>query len=371
MSEKLNFACEKAVSVLNECSTKYGLYASGGTQGYTQVWARDSCISMIGASFHTSKFKEVFKKSLLTLKLKQSKNGQIPNAVDFVFSIEKPVTYATIDSSLWYILGHYFYRKKFGDDLWKKSFSSIKMAIDWVSCQDAGEDMMPEQLPTTDWQDCFPHRYGHTINTQALYFACLKALGKKNIHSLKRTINYYLWDDDLGYYLPWRWKDHGKYSEKGKWFDSFGNVLAIVFGVAEKSKAKRIVSFIRNNKVDRPYPLRAIFPTIEKNSNDWHDYFSSSLAGQPNQYLNGGIWPFIGGFYIAALEELNMHKQAFEELKVLADANKIGKYSEWEFNEWISPLSGTPEGGYHQAWSAGSYLLAFECVRRKKNLLKI
>ncbi|MEM4327047.1 MAG: glycoside hydrolase 100 family protein, partial [Candidatus Diapherotrites archaeon] len=154
-------------------------------------------------------------------------------------------------------------------------------------------------------------------------------------------------------------------------FDSLGNLLAIVFGIADKEKSTQIISFIKEKKVDRPYPLRAIFPPIKKGSNDWKDYFDSSLAGQPNQYLNGGIWPFIGGFYVAALEELKMHEEAIRELELLVEANRIGQKEEWEFNEWINPVNGLPQGGFHQAWSAGSYLLAFECVKNKKNLLKI
>ncbi len=360
----------KAREVLAECSTRYGLYASGGNEGYTQVWARDSCVSMIGASFNTPDFKKTFEKSLLTLKSKQSMRGQIPNAVDFIGSIEKPVTYATIDSSLWYVLGHHFYKKHFGKALWRKCSDSINKAMHWVSCQDAGEDWLPEQLPTTDWQDCFPHRYGHTINTQAIYFACLKATKKSEAIKVRKAANFYLWDESLGYYLPWRWKDHGKYSEKGDWFDSLGNMLAIVFGLADKKKAKKIISFVVENEVDKPYPLKAIFPPISQDSRHWQDYFSSSLAGTPNYYLNGGIWPYIGGFYIAALEELKMHDEAVSQLDALARANKLGK-KEWEFNEWLNPITGNPEGGYHQAWSAGSYLLAFECVKKRKNLLKI
>ena len=104
---------EKAKEVIKECSTKYGLYASGGKDGYRGVWARDSMISLIGASTEKDPFiKEQFKKSLIVLAKYQSEKGQIPNAV-LHFERKKPqVDYLTIDSSLWFIIGHYIYKKR-------------------------------------------------------------------------------------------------------------------------------------------------------------------------------------------------------------------------------------------------------------------
>ena len=60
--KKIDECYEKAIEVINACSTKNGLYASAGHDGYNAVWSRDSMISMIGASLvKDKKFKEVFK----------------------------------------------------------------------------------------------------------------------------------------------------------------------------------------------------------------------------------------------------------------------------------------------------------------------
>ncbi len=365
-------AVQKARDVLTLCSTRHGLYASAGAHGYTQVWSRDSNVSMIGASFNTSDFKGVFARSLSTLASRQSKNGQIPNATDFIGSIDKPATFATIDSSLWFILGEHFYKKRFGSALWEKHKKNIGAALKWVQFQDAGEDMMPEQLPTSDWQDCFPHKYGHTINTQALYYAALSATGhKKILPEFKKQVDRYLYDSSLGYFLPWHWKDHEKYRELEKWFDSLGNMLAIVFGLADKKQSKSILKLVEESGVAEPYPMRAIYPPIHEKSAEWHGYFKASLAGVPNNYINGGIWPYIGGFYVCALVESGRLRLAEDALESLAHANMLGKRFGWDFNEWIHPITGTPGGSRHQAWSAGSYLLAYEAVKKRKNPLKI
>ena len=350
------------------------MYASGGKKGYTQVWSRDSNVAMIGASLHTKEFRNVFAKSLNTLARKQSANGQIPNAVDFIGSIDKPATFATIDSSLWFILGENFYKKKFGSALWNAHRKSTDAALKWVRFQDAGEDMLPEQLPTSDWMDCFPHKYGHTINTQALYYGAMNAMGKRQkLKEYKKWVDYYLWSDKPGHYLPWHWKDHGpKYREKEEWFDSLGNVLAIVFGLADRKQANSILDFIGEKGINRPYPLRAIYPPIGSGSAEWRDYFSASLAGEKHSYLNGGIWPFIGGFYVCALVQAKRLDEAEAQLERLARANRLGtKGMDWDFNEWVHPVSGKASGGRHQAWSAGAFLMAYECVKRGKNLLLI
>jgi len=364
-------AREKAIEVLKICSTKNGLYASGGKNGYASVWARDSMISLIGATSNTKEFQKVFKASIETLAKYQSEKGQIPNDVD-VFEKRKLVTFATIDSSLWFVLGNVMYKKKFGTSLWNKYKKNIERAMLWVEYQDAGEDLMPEQQPTSDWQDCFPHKYGHTINTQAMYYRTLKVTGNKKIlKAFKKQVDKYLWDSKVGYFMPWHWKDHGKYEEKEEWFDSFGNMLAIVYGLATEKQAKSILKVVEKKGIAKPYPIRVISPPIKKDSKAWKDYFKASLAGEPNNYINGGIWPFVGGFYVCALVEAKQFKKAEKALESLAKANKLGKHYEWDFNEWIQPVSKRAAGGRHQAWSAGGYLLAYEAVKRKKNPLKI
>ena len=370
MKEVTETARQKAVEVLKICSTKNGLYASGGKSGYASVWARDSMISMIGASYDSGQFRDVFKKSLETLAGHQSKRGQIPNDVDIFEKSRKEVTYATIDSSLWFVLGEYHYKKIFGAKLWKRHGKNIENAMNWVEFQDSGEDMMPEQQPTSDWQDCFPHKYGHTINTQALYYSALSATGRKKIiRKFRKQINKYLWNGS--YFLPWHWKDHEKYSEKENWFDSLGNMLAIVAGLATRKQAGSILDFVEKKKIAEPYPMKAIYPTIKRGSPEWNEYFQASIAGIPNNYLNGGIWPFIGGFYVCALVEAGRKKEAETELENLARVNRLGKVYEWDFNEWVHPLTKIPEGGRHQAWSAGCYLLAYHAVIKNNNPLKV
>lgn len=367
MKKEIDQAYDKAIEILKECSTKRGLYASGGKDGYKGVWSRDSMISLIGASVEKQKFiQEQFKKSLITLGKHQSKKGQVPNAV-LKFERKNPqVDYLSIDSSLWFIIGHYIYMRVYKDkSLFKRYENKIDNAVKWLSYQDMGEDLMLEQLPTTDWQDAFPHKYGRAINTQVLYYKVLKLRKDKNYKKLKKRVNFdeksKLWGGE--FYYAYRWKNHRDYKEIGEWFDSLANLLAIIFDFSTKKQSLKILSYIKEKKINKPYPVKAIFPPIKKSSKYWQDYFKDCDAGKPYSYLNAGIWPYIGGFYVLALIKLKKFKEAEKELKQLAKVNLEGN-----FPEWIHPQKKKPFGKL-QAWNAGVYMLAYQSLKKKKVLI--
>ena len=210
---------EKAKDCIDKNKFKKGIFAS---PGYHAIWARDSMISLIGASA-TKNFKEMFRESLITLASHQSKKGQIPNAVDKWSKRKSHVDYQSIDSTLWFIIGEYWYKHIYQDSLiFNKHRKKIENALLWLGYQDFSESGLIVQLPTTDWQDAFPHKYGWTINTQALYYCVLKIIKRdKEAEKLKILVNsdndHCLWNGS--FYNAYRWKNHGKYKEKGGWFD--------------------------------------------------------------------------------------------------------------------------------------------------------
>jgi glycogen debranching enzyme len=366
-----------AVEALKHCVTKKGLYASGVPEGYTSVWSRDANIALLGGALVGATFKKAFRDTLNTLAKNQSHLGQIPNTVGLYDQQRKSdVTYNTIDSSLWYLIGVHVFESAYKEPRTLMIHKDhVDRALTWIQYRDMSEDLIPEQLPTTDWEDAFPHKYGHTINTQALYYAALRMVGKRGIaRVLQKFVNgsrkfphLALFDKGRGYYLPWAWKDHAGDREEEYWFDSLGNLLAIVTGLATPKMAKTILDHIEKNRIDRPSPVRVIDPPIAPGGPHWKSYYDELGENRlPHQYLNGGIWPFIGGFYIAALVKARRYEKATEELGRLATANKQGKEKVWEFNEWLDGNTGKPKGGVWQAWSIGMYIFAYECVKRKK-----
>jgi GH15 family glucan-1,4-alpha-glucosidase len=373
-------AYSKAIEVLKACEKPKGFFASGLKGGYEATWARDSMITSLGASLAGDQFKKTIKNSLELLSNNQSLNGLIPNCVgSFNEDRQSEVTFNSIDAPQWYIIGHYIYAHAFADlSLIEKYKNNIARALVWLRYQDPNEDKLLVQQPTMDWMDAFPHKYGRVMHTQSLYYGLLNMVGNHKLAEyIKEIINgetqgyLSLYEPGLGYYLPWAWKNHDGDREQEEWFDSLANLLAIITGLATKKIADSILDHIEKAKVNRPYPCKAIWPPIKEGDKGWHSYFSKCDARDPFRYLNGGIWPFIGGFYIVALIKAGRLKKAEKELEMLAKANlstmPIRKLKgEYGFNEWLDGADGMPSGEPFQAWSAGTYIYAYECLKQKK-----
>jgi len=369
-------AYNKAMDVLNHCAKKTGFYASGLKSGYEATWARDSMITSLGACLVDDKFKKPFRNSLNLLTKHQTELGLIPNCVgSYNTERRSDITFNSIDAPLWYIIGHYVYALAYRDlALLKKHKGNIVKAVVWLRYQDPNEDKIIVQQPTMDWMDAFPHKYGRVICTQALHYAMLKFISEDKLASyIKKIINgetqkyLSLYDSKLGYYLPWIWKDHDGAQEKEEWFDSLGNILAIVTGLASPKIANKILNHITKEKINQPFACKTIWPPIKKGDKEWRSYFAKCDARTPFHYSNAGIWPFIGGFYIVALVKMKKYQQAKEELINLAQAN-LQKLNGYEFNEWLDGRTGKPKGEPYQGWSAGTYLYAYECVKKRKVL---
>jgi glycogen debranching enzyme len=88
------------------------------------------------------------------------------------------------------------------------------------------------------------------------------------------------------------------------------------------------------------------------------------MLNVPHHYHNGGIWPFIGGFYVAALVHAGRMTDAAAALDRLAALNLAGDFNEWHHGETAEPM-----GVKDQAWSAGMFLFAKECVAQGRVLL--
>src|ERR687885_2771720 len=139
---------------------------------------------------------------------------------------------------------------------------------------------------------------------------------------------------------------------------------AILFGVADKAKADRILDYVHGCGLNEPFPVRCLYPVLNPGDKDWREYYRVRNLNQPHHYHNGGAWPFIGGFYVAALVQVGRLDEARHQLNKLAEMNRLGKQKEWEFNEWFHGLSGRPMGFGGQSWSAAMYIFAVDAVER-------
>jgi len=79
------------------------------------------------------------------------------------------------------------------------------------------------------------------------------------------------------------------------------------------------------------------------------------------------LWPFVCGFYIAALVAVGKYRLALRKLVVLTDIIKPARKAnvDFGFNEWLRAQDETPQGQDWQTWSAAMYLYAQYCVEKR------
>jgi hypothetical protein len=137
------------------------------------------------------------------------------------------------------------------------------------------------------------------------------------------------------------------------------NVLAILNGLAGDSRAEEILQTLMATRVSDPYPIRVVTTPMEREHDLWRSYMDRHQQNQPHQYHNGGIWPFIGGYWVMALACSGKRDLARTELAKLARVNSL---DDWRFTEWFHGRTLKPMGMAGQTWNAAAFLLAQRAV---------
>jgi hypothetical protein len=404
-------AKERAQDVLQQCSTDTGLKASVERAGYPLVYARDSMVSLLGAALVPGDaFQTLFRRSLETLGALQTDLGYIHRAIHLDTMTKDCNAFGSVDSNLWFIIGHYTYHRHYGDDAFlRQNWAGLEKAFLWLRYQDFNDCGLLEVHEGGDWEDLLSI-HGNVLYDNALYAYAWDLMadmaGALDIDAtlyagqgdvVREKINLLLWITRGGTdwrqpsvaerlatitasHQEWHWVaeemlgvlwerpyylQYVAYRHYGDYFDSLGNSLAILTAVANETQAGQILDHVYRAGLNDPYPCKAMDPVIQPGSRDWRDYYRNRNLNLPHQYHNGGIWPMVGGFYVAALVKAGRLSEARQQLANLARANKQGLHREWEFNEFLHGLNGRPMGAIGNAWSAGMYLYAYTAVQQE------
>jgi hypothetical protein len=374
--QEIEEAKKAALEVLlhNAHGPFHGLPRTAGW-GYPEPYTRDLMFSILGIAVSGNrKLIESIRKILKTLAKNQTEHGHIPSLV------HDKEDRGSSDTTPLFLLGVGIFRKLSGES--KFLNKAVEKALIWMEYQSPSDRYLVAQQPTSDWRDeQWVTGYGLFVNT--LVYSYLQLLGKHERaemvgKEMKRftitggTIHHHVHEGLVvkhkPYYAFWSYKIHS--SER---FDLLGNSLAILSGIASPSRAEEMISWIEEEcagmrtrgelAVDLPPNF---FPFIKPEDPDWHERYSS--FNNPGDYHNGGIWPFICGFYVAALVAAKKYTLAMEKLIVLTNCNKISNTEnvDFGFNEWLKAQDGKPKGQDWQTWSAALYLYAVKCVEEKR-----
>ncbi len=398
MTTLTDLALEKAHVILGTECSPIGLMAS--PEGYPHVWARDSVVTSLGALLSPG-HESCLPVSLRTLAGQQSDLGAIPNNVSVATGRPDHTNAGSVDSNLWFILGHAFQYHVASDVAFlREEWPALEKALLWLRYQDSNGCGLLEVHEAADWADLLANRF-NVLYDNVLWYAALRAMAEM-AHTLgldrarydgmaddvRHKIRIVLWvgEENKAEWGPGcpghiEWKHtlsqidpvlvkrpfflpYVAFRDFGDYCDVLGNLLAILFEVANPAQEKRILGYLRQVGIADPYPVRVLHPVIHPGNKDWREYYRNNNLNLPEQYHNGGVWPFVGGFYVAALVKAGQMQEARHQLEKLAEVNRLGVEEEWEFNEWCHGRTGLPMGYPHQAWSAGMYVFAYHCVEQ-------
>ena len=383
-------AKEAAIDVLlhNSHGPYRGLPRAAGW-GYPEPYTRDILISSLGVLVSGNEKLIASLRCVLTeLARNQSPRGHIPSLV------HDPEDRGASDTTPLFLMVTGLYRKTTGEYNFLES--AVNKSLTWMGYQSPSDHGLVGQLPTSDWRD-EQWVLGYGLYVNAIVYTYLKLLGEneqaEEIRELmerftikgerqQRHVHEGLVLRRKPYYALWSYKVH-----KSERFDLLGNSLAILSGIASPTRTRSLISWIekesealRNNgdlyrETSSGTGLPpGFFPYIKPGDPDWLPRYEK--YNRPGEYHNGGVWPFICGFYVAALVAAKRYRLAEEKLIALTELVKPARRPplllsqesagvEFGFNEWLRAQDGTPQGEDWQSWSAAMYLYAADCVERK------
>ncbi len=387
--ESLLDTCRRrSIELLKQNLTPAGILAAtpgpaAKERGYAAVFGRDAAVCAIGMAVSGDRILErAAAAGLHTLAEHQAPNGQIAKFVDLQKQEPDFWYLGCIDSTLWWLIALALLDGRPGAGALRRRYARrIKLAIQLLLAQEHQRFFLLQQNEASDWADIMP-RSGFVLYSNALWYFVKRLYGIAHaretsenfnglFHPFSARIAQYRRARLLNDYVLRRGRDRDLYlsfvnfSFFGEEGDVFGNVLAVLLGLADGRASKRTLDALATAHVNVPYPVRAVTRPIKQYSSLWRPYMARHRQNHVWQYHNGGIWPMLGGFWVAALAAAGRRGQARVELVKLARACAVG---DWALTEWLHGKTLAPRGMPGQSWNAAAFLMAQHAVVSKAGL---
>ena len=369
---------------LRACYGNHGIFA--GMNHFRDYWARDSFFASLGSLCIEDN--EIVKKNLLLFLENTNKKGQIPlrigkSSLDIVLSYigiksknskRKAIFFIDkgkkipVDQNSLFIIALYEYMKQTKNyRIASENIIKIEKIMQWTLNLDHDKDLLIEEDEYCNWADSVKKK-GKVLYSNVCYCHSLKCLAEiygllgykerkkhfEELHSKVRSkINELFWSGE--HYLDWIDKD-----KQYNYFSTDGNVLAILWDIADKEKARHIeeashifdINDIPSLCVHPPYPCSLIS-------------MQTRILGI-GDYHNGLSWLWLGAINAIAKHKLKMNKEALlliDKISKVIIENK-GIYEVYERTG--KPVKRTIyKSEYPFAWSSGLFIYAAKEILKK------
>ncbi|MFO7724464.1 MAG: glycoside hydrolase 100 family protein [Oceanipulchritudo sp.] len=398
----------QSVELLRSCHTEYGFVATTTRKdNYNRIWGRDSCVMALAALLSgDTDLVEGARLSLETLAAHQGPHGEIPSNVDpDTGRVSLGGTAGRVDADLWFVIACGEYWKHTGDNAFIKEMleplEAVRFLLGAWEFNNRGLLFVP---PTGDWADEYLQS-GYVLYDQILYFLSLRTFSRihadhhdtrdhlleERVARLKHLIRANYWFSDDKEELPEDVYHENLYQKAARaanrcqgryWmpffspvgygyrFDALANILTGLAGLADKEQNEIVDTYIAEEIVNEDAMLLPAFsPVIRPKDEEWDDLqmtFSHTFKNQPDEYHNGGLWPFVTGFYVASLARRGKSELASRYRDGIDRANRKKMADEaWSFPEYLHGKKGTPGGTHPMGWSAAASVIAHETLAGK------
>jgi hypothetical protein len=398
----------QALDLIRRCQTEQGFLATPSKEAnYNRIWGRDSSVMAIAALLSgDSGLVDGARRSLRTLAAHQGPHGEIPSNVDpETGRVSLGGTAGRVDADLWFVIACGEYWKQTGDSGFIEDMleplEAVRFLLGAWEYNNRGLLYIP---PTGDWADEYLQS-GYVLYDQILYYLCLRTFSHmhailhggsdhlldERVARLKHLIEANFWfsedepdipDDVYHENLYMKAARAATHCRGRHWmpffsplgygyrFDALANVLAGLAGLASGEQNEIVDETIADSIVNRDAMLLPAFhPVIRPKDEEWEDLkmtFSHTFKNEPDEYHNGGLWPFVTGFYVASLARRGKTDLAAEYRDGIDRANGMEMDGDaWAFPEFLHGKKGTPGGTRYMGWSAAAAVIAHETINGK------
>jgi len=254
-------------------------------------------------------------------------------------------------------------------------WAELGSAMNWLETYRRGaeEDPLLHQGAFADWADSVARR-GRVLYTNVVYWKALSEMAvaatrlnlqQEAVHyyvkaeKALRAINRHFWRDDLGYFVT---------SDELPQLSSDGNLLAIAWGLANRSQAESILKVMEEARMAEPVPTRVTYPSYPKQL-----IALENLLGGMANYHTDASWLWIGAWHVIALVKIGHIEQAQKLvsrfLNVIVNDRQVNEVHAPD-GKPLSSMWYTPEAPL--TWNAGMIIYAchlFESKRQEDHKL--
>ncbi len=349
------------------------------------MWARDGVIcGLAGLASGDPDLARGFRATLQTLADHLGPEGQVPSNVQVSASGEtEAVSYGglagRVDAGPWFVLGVALYARLADDRAFAVQMApAVNGVLRLLRAWEFNARGLVYVPQSGDWADEYD-LHGYLLFDQALrllalqQWAPLAADGgdaEREADGLHRLISDTFWpregaSPEAAYHpeafrcalasgaepFPFAGLTPGGYARR---FDALGSAVALLAGLWRERSAPLFdhgLGLARGGSGLVP----AFNPVIREGDAGW-DVLRANVrdrfSNRPGHYHNGGAWPMVNGWWVAALAQAGREADARGLSETLQAANRAGG-----FPEYLDP-EGAPHGIAPLAWSAAGEVIA-------------